>query len=122
MTTLPIGIFLLLSIPGLSAQADNTRKNKQDPAHPEMTADKQGQGKADLELSRKIRQAVMADKNLSTNARNVKIITNDGKVVLRGPVANEKEKSAIQRFADDAAGASNVTNRIEIAASPAKEN
>lgn len=114
MTATSFGILILLGCSVAFSQADNTRKNKQDPNHTEMTADRQGQSEQDLELTRKIRQSVIADKELSINAKNIKIISNDGRVVLRGPVNSEKERSTIQRFADDAAGAAKVTNRLEV--------
>jgi len=57
---------------------------------------------------------VTDDKSLSTYAHNVKIIAKDGKVTLKGPVRSQDEKAAIERMANDAAGAGNVTNEITI--------
>ena len=63
----------------------------------------------------KIRQSVMADKTLSTYAHNVKIISQHGKVTLKGPVRSEEEKTAIMKMATDVAGDGNVTDQISIA-------
>ena len=62
----------------------------------------------------KIRRAVVEDKSLSTYAHNVKIIAQDGKVTLKGPVRSEDEKQAIEQKAKDVAGADNVVNEITI--------
>jgi len=62
----------------------------------------------------KIRQAVMDDKTLSTYGHNVKIISQHGKVTLKGPVRSEDEKTKIEKMATDVAGAGNVTNQITI--------
>jgi osmotically-inducible protein OsmY len=41
----------------------------------------------------------VADDALSTTAKNIKIITVHGKVILRGPVANVQEKTKIEKKA-----------------------
>ena len=66
----------------------------------------------------KIRKAVVGDKSLSSYAHNVKIIAQDGKVTLKGPVRSEDEKTSIEQKAVDVAGSGNVTNEITI--KPAK--
>jgi hyperosmotically inducible periplasmic protein len=68
----------------------------------------------DRDTMQKIRKAVMADKTLSTYAHNVKIISQGGKVTLKGPVRSEDEKSSIEQKATDVAGAGNVTNGITV--------
>lgn len=118
MKTIAIGLLLLFLACASSGQANNTKKNKADPARRGMTADQQGQGKMDINLSRKIRQALLGHKGLSRNARNIKIISNDGRVVLRGKVDSDAEKTAIQRLADEVAGAAQVTNHLEVTAPP----
>ncbi len=62
----------------------------------------------------KIRKSVMAEKSLSTYAHNVKIISQDGKVTLKGPVRSSEERSTIEQKAVDVVGAGNVTNEITI--------
>jgi osmotically-inducible protein OsmY len=70
---------------------------------------------ADRETTKKIRAAITDDKDLSTYAHNIKIITRDGIVTLKGPVRSEDERMEIQAKAQQIAGASNVTNKLTIA-------
>lgn len=91
---------------------DNTKQNK-DQTPP--TADQQKMNPADRSITQKIRKAIHEDANLSTYAHNVKVITRDGKVTLRGPVQSEDEKSNIEAKAVAVAGEGNVTNQIEVA-------
>jgi len=91
---------------------DNTKQNK-DQTNP--TADQQKMNPADRAITQKIRKAIHEDTTLSTYAHNIKIITQDGKVTLRGPVRSEDEKSNIEAKAVVVAGQGNVTNQLEIA-------
>ena len=74
---------------------DNTKMNKRDRAKGKLTADQQGQSISDRDTSRKIRQSLLQDKSLSLYAHNVKIITREGTVTLRGPVRSAEEKEAV---------------------------
>jgi len=67
-----------------------------------------------LNLTQEIRKALMADKSLSINAKNVKIITANGVVTLRGPVNTPQEKATIEAKAQSIAGANNVDSQLEI--------
>jgi hyperosmotically inducible protein len=89
---------------------DNTNQNKN---HAE-TADNQANGKADRVTTQKIRKAIMADKSLSTYAHNVKIITVDGAVTLKGPVQSEDEKQKIASEAADVVSADKITNELTV--------
>jgi osmotically-inducible protein OsmY len=93
---------------------DNTAVNKRDADARTMTPFDQSNTQADIDLVAKIRANVLEIKDLSVNGRNVKIITNQGKVLLRGPVASSSEREAIEKVAVDAAGAGNVTNNLEV--------
>ena len=110
----------LFSIPkaGYSAlpqdAADNTKMNKGDANKGATTADKQKMNPNDRVITQKIRAEIMKDKSLSTYAHNVKIITQDGKVTLKGPVRTDDEKSAIEAKANAIAGDGNVTSQIEV--------
>lgn len=95
--------------------ADNTGRNARDRDGRTLTSEDQSEKKADRELTQKIRQAVMDDESLSTSAHNVKIISVDGVVTLRGPVHSAKEKNAIAAKATKIAGAGKVKNQLEIA-------
>ena len=94
---------------------DNTKVNKQDRNAGQPTADQQKMNKADRELAQKIRQSVIADKSLSTYAHNVKIVAQDGRVTLKGPVRNQAEKEAIEKKALAEAGKGNVVDQLDIA-------
>ena len=70
--------------------------------------------KSDVELTRRIRRAVVKDPSLSVMAHNVKIVSANGSVTLRGPVKTEAEKDAIGSKAQAIAGADRVNNEIEV--------
>lgn len=96
-------------------QPDNTKMNQGDGSKTAMTADKQKMNSSDQALTRQIRKAVIDDKSLSTYAHNVKIISRDGKVTLRGPVRSDEEKQAIASLAAQAAGdPNNVDNQLTV--------
>ena len=78
------------------------------------TASTAGNSATDRDAMQKIRKAVMADKQLSGYAKNVKIVAQNGKVTLRGPVRSEEEKKTVAEMASSVVGADNVTNQITI--------
>jgi hyperosmotically inducible protein len=92
--------------------ADNTARNAND--ENKATPFDQGTSEADREVTQKVRQGLMDDNSLSTTARNVKVITREGKVLLRGPVNSAEERSRIESIAEGIAGMGNVTNELEI--------
>ena len=94
---------------------DNTGRNERDRDNATKTAGDQSESEGDRNISQKIRQAIVADDSLSTNAKNVKIITVDGVVTLRGPVKSDAEKKNIDAKARQIAGVKNVENQLEIA-------
>jgi hyperosmotically inducible protein len=104
----------LASTPALQ-EPDNTKTNK-DQSSP--TADQQKMNPADRELTQKIRKSIHEDKSLSTYGHNIKVIAQNGKVTLRGPVRSEDEKNNLQAKAVAVAGEGNVMNELEVA--PAK--
>ena len=93
---------------------DNTGRNVRDRGAT-LTSGDQSESKADLTTTQKIRQAVVADKSLSMTAHNVKIITVDGVVTLRGPVKTDDERTKIAAKAAQLAGADKVENQLEVA-------
>ena len=94
--------------------ADNTKMNKGDADKDATTADQQKMNSTDRATTQKIRAEIMKDKALSTYAHNIKVITRDGKVTLKGPVRTPEEKSAVEGKAASVAGESNVTSQLEI--------
>lgn len=100
---------------GVGAQApDNTARNTRDRQPNAKTADQQSNTKSDVDVTRQIRRAIVADQALSANAHNVKIITRGGKVTLKGPVRNQDEKQLVEAKAIEIAGAGNVRNQISV--------
>ena len=97
------------------APPDNTKVNKRDRSGHEATADQQKENASDRDLARQIRKALTDDKSLSTYARNVKVIVQNGQVTLKGPVRSDDEKQKIESAATSIAGAGKVTNQIEVA-------
>jgi hypothetical protein len=95
--------------------ADDTGRNTRDSDGATLTADRQSNSKADVEITRQIRRAIVKDDSLSTDAHNVKIITSGGVVTLRGPVASSEEKMAVAKTAEKINGVSRVNNQLEIA-------
>ena len=95
--------------------ADNSGKNVRDRNDSHVTAGDQANNKTDTAITQQIRKAVVADKGLSTNAHNVKIITANGVVTLRGPVKSASEKASIEEKAKQAAGVTRVDNQLEVA-------
>jgi osmotically-inducible protein OsmY len=96
--------------------ADNTAKNARDRDDTTLTAGDQGNTPADREITQKIRRALTSDASYSTTAKNVKIITVNGKVSLRGPVKTATEKSGIVGIAKMVAGEGNVDDQLEVKA------
>lgn len=101
------------------AQAENTRINERDRPRSAITPMDQGNNAADLDTTQKIRKAIMDDESLSSNAKNSKVITANGVIVLRGPVKSEDERRNIESKARQAAGANRVENQLEVTTSDA---
>ncbi len=96
-------------------EPDNTGRNVRDRDGATKTAGDQSENEADRTITQNVRKAINEDDSLSTNGKNVKIITVDGEVTLRGPVKSEKEKTNIASKAKQIAGVKNVDNQLEIA-------
>jgi osmotically-inducible protein OsmY len=96
--------------PSPTTAPDNTAQNKDQVT----TADQQTNTQGDRDLTAQIRKAIVADKTLSMYAHNVKIITVNGMVTLKGPVRSDAEKQTVADLATKAAGADKVTNDITV--------
>lgn len=94
--------------------ADNTGRNVRDRNDASLTPMDQGESKADLEVTRNIRKAIVGKENLSMAASNIKIITANGRVTLRGPVNSQEEKDAIVSLARNVAGDASVDDQLEV--------
>src|SRR3954467_10925668 len=105
-----------------STKPDNTAVNQRDRDKSEPTADQQKENSSDRETTRKIRQSIVKDKSLSTDAHNIKIIAQGGTVTLKGPVKSEQEKQTIEEKAAAVAGKDKVKNEIQVADKSDKNN
>jgi osmotically-inducible protein OsmY len=94
--------------------ADNTKMNQRDRNSNEATADQQKANRSDRDITQQIRKSIAGDKSLSTNGHNVKVITQNGMVTLKGPVRSEEEKKAVEDKAAEVAGADKVTSEIDV--------
>ncbi len=99
---------------GAAVPPDNTKVNERDTNSATPTPPDQKENESDLKITQHVRQAVMADDSLSFTAKNVKIITQNGKVTLRGPVKTAQERDAIAAAARKVAGVTQVDNQIEV--------
>ena len=91
---------------------DNSKQNQTQ--NQTGTADNQSNAKSDRDTTAKVRKAIIADKNLSTNAHNVKIITSNGAVTLKGPVNSDAEKQQVASDAATAVSADKITNELTV--------
>ncbi len=97
--------------------ADNSARNERDRSSETKTSFDQSNTKEDTQVTAAIRRAIMHEDSLSMTAKNVKIITENGVVTLRGPVKSETEKTKIAELAKASAGQAKVENQLEVKAS-----
>ena len=100
------------------ADADNTQRNARDRDGTSLSPMDQGNSESDRAITQQIRKQVVANDSLSMNAKNVKIITIDGVVTLRGPVKSPQEKAIIASAAARASGVKRVDDQIEVERNP----
>jgi osmotically-inducible protein OsmY len=93
---------------------DNTAKNQRDRSSETQTSGDQSNSSADLKITQAIRQALMKDSELSTTAKNIKVITDNGQVTLRGPVKNAQEKARVDQLARSAAGGAHIVDQLDV--------
>jgi hyperosmotically inducible protein len=96
------------------AEPDNTAINERDRSGESKTSGDQSNSSADLKTTQAIRQALMKDGELSMTAKNIKVITANGHVTLRGPVKTAQEKSKIDQLAKSAAGGAQIDNQLDV--------
>jgi hyperosmotically inducible periplasmic protein len=105
----------LCTLANAQTPPDNTKMNKGDGSSSAVTADKQKMNTPDRTLTQQIRKSVIADKSLSTYAHNVKIISQNGMVTLKGPVRSDDEKkSIVAKAVEVAGGADKVTDQMTV--------
>ena len=107
---------MLSSAPAIAGEyaADNSGKNVRDREDQTLTPGDQGESAADREVTANVRKAIVEVEALSMNAHNVKVITKNGVVTLRGPVKSTSEKASVVAKAQKVAGVKRVDNQLEI--------
>jgi hyperosmotically inducible periplasmic protein len=118
LASLLVGTFLFpvgASFAQTDSAVDNSAINQRDRGHETVTPIDQSNKPSDLKITQEIRRAIVKDDSLSTAAKNIKIITIDGAVTLRGPVRTGQEKADIAAKVAQIAGGSTVHNEIEVA-------
>ena len=93
---------------------DNTAINERDRSGETQTSGDQSNSSPDLKITQAIRQALMKDSELSATAKNIKIITNNGQVTLRGPVKDAQEKAKIDQLAKSAASGAKIDDQLDV--------
>lgn len=117
LSLLCISAFTLSAIAQDTPAADNTKKNERDRSGETKTSGDQSNSSEDVKITAAIRRAVLRDHSLSMTAKNVKIITANGMVTLRGPVKSDTEKAKIVELAQSVAGNAKIDNQLEVKAS-----
>jgi hyperosmotically inducible periplasmic protein len=117
LTLYCLSLFAVSSFAQHAPDADNTKKNERDRSGETQTSGDQSNSQADVKTTAAIRRAVVKDHSLSSMAKNVKIITANGTVTLRGPVKTDAEKAKIAELAQSAAGNARIDNQLEVKAS-----
>ena len=96
------------------AKPDNTATNERDRSGETKTSGDQSNNSADLRITQAIRRALMKDRELSTTAKNIKVVTANGQVTLRGPVKTAQEKAKVDQIARSAAGGAQIDDQLEV--------
>ena len=117
LIAIAFGVVTVCVSPLYAGDADNTARNARDSQGTTLLPTDQGNSESDVQITKRVRQAVVANDALSINAKNVKIIAVDGIVTLRGPVASLDEKATIGSVAAQSAGVKRVDNQLEVAQS-----
>ena len=104
----------ILAADDKKAEPDNTATNERDRSGQTRTSGDQSNSSADLKTTQAIRRALMKDGELSMTAKNIKIITAEGQVILRGPVKTAEEKAKIDQLARSAAGGAKIDDQLEV--------
>src|SRR2546423_9921892 len=118
-TLLTVACLSALSLAALAAEnenakPDNTATKQRDRSGGTKTSGDQSNSSADLKITQAIRRALMNDRELSTTAKNIKVITVNGQVTLRGPVKTAREKAKIDQLAKSAAGGVKIADQLDV--------
>src|SRR5438552_11655108 len=93
---------------------DNTATNERERSGETKTSGDQSNSSADLKITQAIRRTLMKDRELSMTAKNIKIITANGQVTLRGTVKTAQEKAKIDQLVRSAAGGAKIDDQLDL--------
>ncbi|MDO8846364.1 BON domain-containing protein [Methylicorpusculum sp.] len=113
VVTLTAGLLMMTSPIQAESALENSEINVRDKDNATLTPEDQKETEGDITITAAIRQAVVKDESLSVNAQNIKIITRNGVVTLRGPVETEAESIKLQKIAVETSGVVKVDNQLE---------
>jgi hyperosmotically inducible protein len=118
-TLLALACLSALSLAALAAdnekaKPDNTATNERDRSGETKTSGDQSNNSADLKITQAIRRALMNDREVSMTAKNIKVVTANGQVTLRGPVKTAQEKAKVDQIARSAAGGAQIDDQLEV--------
>ena len=113
VVTLTAGLLMMTSPIQAESALENSEINVRDKDNATLTPEDQNETEGDITITAAIRQAVVKDESLSVNAQNIKIITRNGVVTLRGPVETEAESIKLQKIAEETSGVVKVDNQLE---------
>jgi len=117
-TLIMLSFLSALSLGAMAAddksKADNTAVNQRDRSGGAKTSGDQSNSVANLKITQAIRRALMKEAELSTTAKNIKVITINGQVTLRGPVKTTQEKAKIAQLARSAAGGAQIVDQLDV--------
>ncbi len=91
---------------------DNSAQNEKPNNREVMIPTDQGNSERDVQITKDIRSSIMAA-DLSFNAKNIKIITKDENVVLKGVVENQSEHESILKIARNHANSAKISDELE---------
>jgi hyperosmotically inducible periplasmic protein len=108
----------IMNLTALAAEqkvdANNTATNERDRSGETKTSGDQSNTSGDLRITQAIRRGLMKDNNLSSDAKNIKVITANGQVTLRGPVNDAQEKTKVEQIAKSAAGGVQIVDQLDV--------
>lgn len=93
--------------------ADNTKVNKRDQNNQTLTPMDQSNSESDLQITSAIRKSIIRQ-HLSMDAKNIKIMTINGDVTLRGPVSSRTEIEKIVETTKSIPGIKTLNNQLEV--------
>ncbi len=101
------------SIGGDVTAPDNTAQNEKETNKDAVNPTDQGNSEKDVQITKDIRSGIM-DADLSFNAKNIKIITRNENVTLKGVVESHAEHQAILVIARNHANTAMITDDLKV--------